>query len=251
VPEQAKPFFDKASDYINKKMSGQDVNDVEFLKQIFDLFKDALEVIRLDILEKMNVETSTVPFSFNSFKRLPPFITNIRFSALSQLTSEPLISIKDILYLYRPYAFNPAEALPPFTMHGEIADGSHIFTFDGRHMTFAGACNYILARDFAEGNFSIVANMKDGKMKSISVGDKNGWIEVNSDSAVKIRDKDAEFPVHDKTLHAWRNFNTFSILTQFGAAVECSTDLTLCHVEVSGFYSGKTRGLMGEFIKYK
>lgn len=131
-------------------------------------------------------------------------------------------------------------------MHGEIADGSHFFTFDGRHMTFAGGCSYILARDFSEGNFSIIASMNSGKMKSITVHDKNGWIEVNSETGLKFKDKDSEFPVHDKTLHAWRNFNTFSILTQFGASVECSTDLKLCHVEVSGFYSGKTRGLMGE-----
>lgn len=249
VPEQAKPFFDKTSEYISKKMAGENVNDVEFLKQIYELLKDAAEVIRLDIFEKVNIQQSSVPFSFNALKRLPLFFTNIRMSAFNQITSEPIVSIKDILYLYRPYAFNPAEALPPFTMHGEIVDGSNYFTFDGRYIKFSGDCEYILARDFSEGNFSIVVNVKEGKMKSITVGDKNGWIEVNSDTGLKFKDKDSEFPIHEKTLHAWRNFNTFSILTQFGAGIECTVDLNMCHVEVSGFYSGKTRGLMGMINK--
>lgn len=247
VPEKAKPFFDKTSEYLQRKMAGEDVNDMEFIKQILAFMKEAAQAIRVDVLEKMNLETSQpVPFSFGAIKRLPPFITNIRFSALNRITNEPIVSFKDLLYLYRPYGFNPAEAIPPFTMHGEIADGSHFFTFDGRHMTFSGSCNYVLARDFAEGNFSIVANLKDGKMKSITVGDKNGWVEVNSETTLKYKDKDAEFPIHDKTLHVWRNYETFKILTQFGASVTCSVDLSLCHVEVSGYYSGKTRGLMGK-----
>lgn len=216
---------------------------------MLELLKESIEAVRTELMSSLNLESSSMPFSLNAFKRLPPFITNIRFSALSQITNEPIISIKDVLYLYRPYGFNPAEAIPPFTMHGEIADGKQFFTFDGRHLTFSGGCSYILARDFVEGNFSIIANMKDGNMKSITVGDKNGWIEVNSDSLLKFKDKDSDFPVHDKTLHAWRNFNGFSILSQFGAGVECSADLSLCHVEVSGFYSGKTRGLMGELLR--
>lgn len=245
VPEQAKPFFEKLNAYLKKKFDGETVNDMEFLKEIYHLMVQAVQAMKKEYLDTLNVSSSALPFSFDFLKRLPPFITNIRFSAINQLTQEPLVSLKDFLYLYRPYAFNPAELLPPFTMHGEIADGSHMFTFDGRHLTFPGECGYILARDFSEGNFSIVANLKDGKMKSITVGDKNSYIEVNNDGLIKNNNKESEFPIHDKTIHAWRGYHSFDLLTEFGAGVKCTMDLQVCHISVSGFYSGKTRGLMG------
>lgn len=183
--------------------------------------------------------------NLNVFKRLPPFISNVRFSGWNQLRSEPIFNLRDLVYLYRPYAFNPAELIPPFTLHGEISDGSHIFTFDGRHMTFPGKCSYILARDFVEGNFSVVANLADGKLKSITLTDKSGYIDVNSESGFTTGTKAADFPYHQGTLHAWRDYHTVSLLTEYGAQVECSEDLTTCHIRVSGFYSGKTRGLLG------
>lgn len=187
----------------------------------------------------------TSPINLNIFKRLPPFVTNIRFSAFNQLRAEPIINLRDLIYHYRPYAFNPAELLPPFQLHGEISDGSHIFTFDGRHMTFPGQCSYILARDFFEGNFSIVANFDNGKLKSISLTDKSGYLEINKNGALQSGGKAAEYPQHQGSLYAWRNYHTVSMLTTFGAEIECSEDLKTCHIRVSGFYSGKTRGLLG------
>ncbi|KAG5666411.1 hypothetical protein PVAND_014440 [Polypedilum vanderplanki] len=244
APEQAKPFFNKLNDYLHKKFNNEEVDDVKFVKEIYELLLRALQAVKSEYIDSFSA-SSSLPFSLDAVKRFPPFLTNLRLSALNQLTSEPIISLKDLLYLYRPYAFRPTELLPPFTMHGEIADGSHIFTFDGRHLTFPGECAYILARDFVEGNFSIVSNMKGGKLQSIIVNDKNGFIEVNSDTILKFKDKETEFPVHDKTLHAWRNYHTFNILTEYGTNVLCSVDLTICHFEVSGYYLGKIRGLLG------
>lgn len=245
MPDNAKPFFNKLNSYIRNKIEGSDVNDMEILKEIYGLFMEALQALKKEYLDTVNSSSSVLPFSLDALKRLPPLFTNVRFSVISQLASDPIVSLKDVLYLYRPYAFNPMEAIPPFTMHGEIADGSHIFTFDGRHITFPGECTYILARDFVEGNFSIVASMKNGKMKSITVHDKTGFVEVNADGNIKYRDRDSDFPIHDKTIHAWRDYFTFGLLTTFGAQVECSMDLTICHVQISGFYAGRTRGLMG------
>lgn len=242
VPDQAKPFFNKLNGYIRNKLEGTEVNDMELLKEIYNLLFDALQAFKKEYLDTINTSSTALPFSLDVLKRLPPLFSNVRFSLISQLASEPIVSLKDVLYLYRPYAFNPLETIPPFTMHGEISDGAHIFTFDGRHMTFPGECSYILARDFVEGNFSIVANLKDGKMKSITVADKNGHLEVNSDGALKFKDKDADFPVHDGTTHAWRDFFTVTLFTTFGANVECSADLMTCHVTVSGFYAGEFDG---------
>lgn len=112
-------------------------------------------------------------------------------------------------------------------------------------MTFPGKCSYILARDFVEGNFSIVATMDNGKLKSITLTDKSGYLEVNSNSILQSGGKNVEYPHHQGTMHAWRTFHTVSLLTSYGAEVQCSEDLKTCHIRVSGFYSGKTRGLLG------
>lgn len=206
---------------------------------------EALSGFKKEYIDGFSANSLTAPINFNIFKRLPPFITNVRFSGFNQLRSQPIINLRDLIYLYRPYAFNPAELIPPFTLHGEVSDGSHFFTFDGRHLTFPGQCGYILARDFVEGNFSIVANLVDGKLKSISLTDKSGYAEISSGGALQVNGKAAEYPHHQTTLHAWRSYHTVSLLTQYGAGVECSSDLMTCHIRVSGFYSGKTRGLLG------
>lgn len=212
---------------------------------MYKLLVEAISGFKKEYIDGISTDSITSPINLNVFKRLPPFITNVRFSGLNQLRSEPIFNIRDFVYLYRPYAFNPAELIPPFQLHGEVSDGSHIFTFDGRHLTFPGQCSYILARDFVDGNFSIVATLAGGKLKTISLTDKNGYLEISNEGLLQSGGKNSEYPLHQNTLHAWRNYHTVSILTQFGASVECKEDLTTCHISVSGFYSGKTRGLMG------
>ena len=215
------------------------------LKDLYKALIEAISGFKKEYGDSLSASSITSPINLNIFKRLPPFVTNVRFSAFNQLRSEPIVNLRDLVYLYRPYGFNPAELIPPFTLHAEIGDGSHIFTFDGRHMTFPGKCSYILARDFVNGNFSIVANLANGKMKSISLTDKSGHLEVTSDGVLQSGSKAVEYPTHLTTLHAWRGYHTVSLLTEYGASVECTEDLTTCHFEVSGFYSGKTRGLLG------
>lgn len=245
VPEQAKPLFNQVSDYIKKKLAGEEVDDIAIFKDLYKALIEAISGFKRDYVDGFSTASLSSSVNLDIFKRLPPFVTNVRLSALNQLRSEPIFNLNDLIYLYRPYGFDPAEFIPPFTLHGEISDGSHIFTFDGRHLTFPGKCSYILARDFVGGNFSVVANMNNGKLKSLSLTDKSGFLEVSSDGLLKNGGKNAEYPHHQSTLHAWRTYHTVSVLSEYGAEVECSEDLKTCHVRVSGFYSGKTRGLLG------
>lgn len=67
-----------------------------------------------------------------------------------------------------------------FSVQGIIAGGQHIFTFDGRHITFPGSCKYVVSQDAVDGNFSIVITLDKGIAKSINVVDKSGNdVEVN------------------------------------------------------------------------
>lgn len=250
VPTKAiADFVDTTLAYIEKKLTNKDVNDLESIKKIYLDFVQALHSV-ISMVKSQFGEIGTgkiatpIPFSLEALKRLP-YITSINFSPFNYFKNEKMLSIRELIANYRPYGFDPMSIIPPFTMHGQIADGQHIFTFDGRHLTFPGTCNYILAQDFINNNFSIIANLNNGKMKSITLVDKSNSIEITENGIASLNGKPADLPIHKNDIHSWREYYTISIFTSFGASVECSTDLRICHFTVSGFYLGKTRGLLG------
>lgn len=55
-----------------------------------------------------------------------------------------------------------------------IVQGQHIFTFDGKHLTFPGKCNYLFASDAVNGNFTLAGSYKDGLLASITLADAQG-----------------------------------------------------------------------------
>lgn len=68
-----------------------------------------------------------------------------------------------------------------------IVNGQHVFTFDGRHLTFPGNCRYVLAHDFVDRNFTVLMQMADGKPKALVLEDKNGnVIELKENGQVRV-----------------------------------------------------------------
>lgn len=192
-----------------------------------------------------------IPLSITAIKRIP-FLTTIKFSPWNYLRNEKLFSIQDLLYTYRPAQFNPLQFLPPFPMFGQIIDGTTIFTIDGKYIQFADtSCSYILAQDFYNGNFSIVANIQMGKLKGITMLDKGDAIEIQLNKnqeeigSILLNNKPAELPIHKNNLMGWRSYYDISLLTTYGAMIQCTIDLSLCNININGFYYGQIRGLLG------
>lgn len=247
VPE-IKTFTASVNKYVTSKLENKPVNDVEELKTIFVNFVKAVNLLFDRFSSTLSTTLDEPGFaggfpSFVTFK-LFPYVSSVKFSPLSYLRNEKFYSVRDFLYQFRPYAWNPFAVVPPFTMHGEVADGSHFFTFDGRHFTFPGSCQYVLASDFVDGNFSIVANVENGKLKAVTLMDKD-VVELNDKGVVTLNGKATDLPLHKNDVHVWRRFYTVNLLTTYGASVMCTTDLKVCHFTVSGFYLGKLRGLLG------
>lgn len=88
--------------------------------------------------------------------------------------------------------------------HANIIDGKHIFTFDKRHLTFPGKCNYVLAKDAVNGNFTVVGQYKDGHMEALTFADKHDVITIKKDGKLSVNGKDAELPVRNKELEVFR-----------------------------------------------
>lgn len=245
--EDSKEFVKKLGDYIEAKLTNQKVDDMNTLKDLFELSVKAIrsifKMLTLDKDGDIAGWTGAIPISFEAFKRMS-YVWNVKFSPLQCLREPGCFSIRDWLS-YRPYGFQFTELFPPFSFHAHIGDGEHLFTFDGRHLTFPGSCNYVLVHDAYEGNFTLVANLVNGKMDSLTLFDKGDSVEITKSGIVNLNGAATELPAHKDDIHVWRRYYSISVLTRYGLNILCSTDLRVCHVTVSGYYHGRLRGLLG------
>lgn len=188
---------------------------------------------------------SPVPLSLDLASYVPRLPT-LRFSALNFIRNEEWPSPRDALRQYRPQAFNPLNWIPPIPKVAHVFNGQNLITFDGKHITLSGTCQYVLAQDAVNGNLTIVAQLANGHLNAISLVDKNGdSVEISAGGAVKVNGQSTEYPVHQNQLHAWHEYYSVQALSTWGARVLCSVDLKVCHVYVNGFYHNKLRGLLG------
>uniref|UniRef100_A0A182MAM9 Vitellogenin domain-containing protein n=1 Tax=Anopheles culicifacies TaxID=139723 RepID=A0A182MAM9_9DIPT len=236
--------------YVTNKLEKKPVNDIEELKSLFVSLVKVLSQAVERLIAGVNVQLSEPTFGSDSFTtfftfKFLPYVSSVQFSPWNFVRNEKFYSIRDLVHQLRLYTFNPFVRVPWFHMHGELSDGGHFFTFDDKHFTFPGSCSYLLASDFVDGNFSIVADMDNGHVKSVTVMDKDSTVELSSKGVVKYNGKETDLPAHQKDVYAFRKYYTVTIGTKYGTQVTCTTDLKICHFFVSEFYFGRMRGLLG------
>jgi hypothetical protein len=55
----------------------------------------------------------------------------------------------------------------------------------------------------------------------------------------------AEYPFLSGDIIAWKDFESVNVIHKAGISISCKTKYSFCFFYVSGFYFGKTRGLLG------
>lgn len=126
--------------------------------------------------------------------------------------------------------------------------GQHIFSFDGKHLTFPGNCNYLLARDALHGNFTVAGTYLSGQLTAITISDQTDMITIKKGCQSSVNGAGTEFPIRRKHITALRETWGFRVILDAGVKVECDSELTVCSVDISGFYHGRIRGLLGNNI---
>ncbi|XP_069968587.1 apolipophorins-like isoform X2 [Bactrocera oleae] len=244
-------FIEKLREYTEAKLTNNPVSDEQVLQELTKLLVRALRSIWINLNVNSpvgsteisdNIITSLLGITLESFDVIDklPSILSFRFSVLNFLLNENWEKIVSEKYLKSWIFFND------FYLHGHIADGHQIFTFDGQHYSFPGSCKYILAQDSVDNNFTVVAHLNNGKLKFITLTDRDGdFAEISDSGALKINGKETEFPQHFNGIHAWRLFYTIWLNSEYGVEIMCTQDLKICNVKVDGFYTSKTRGLLG------
>ncbi|KAK2585087.1 hypothetical protein KPH14_008599 [Odynerus spinipes] len=249
--EELRQFFGTTCDYILKLIKKEKPDNVSELNAIYTqgiaALKSLLGLIdlRLVVDNLNNFLETRVPIDLAFLSKLPG-ISTLKVSILNLVRNAELPSPLDVYYTYRPSLYLN-DIVPPFSKTGVVADGGHIFTFDRNHLTFPGSCNYILAQDMLDGNFSVIANFHGGNLVSVTVTEPKESITLKSNGNILVNNKPAEYPVSTKNLHAFLTKPAINVKSDYGVHVMC-TDRTpmVCAVRVSGFYLGKLRGLFGD-----
>ncbi|KAH8269784.1 hypothetical protein KR018_005510, partial [Drosophila ironensis] len=242
-------FLQKLHDYLDAKLKEQSIDNEKSLTELFKLLVKSLQSIWVSIKSSgprtsphiVDYQTwfGSLPQSVDFLAKLPGLLS-FRSSLFNFMLNENWEDVfsKDLLNSW--IFFND------FELRGHIVDGQHIFTFDGQHFVYPGNCKYILAQDSVDNNFTVIAQITNGKLKGITLIDRDGnYADVAENAVLKVNGNLVEYPQHVSELHAWRRFYTVHLHSEYGVSVVCTTDLKVCHVNINGFYTSKTRGLFG------
>ncbi|XP_065370740.1 apolipophorins [Calliphora vicina] len=239
-------FLQKVHEYAVAKLKHQQVDDEKVVEELVKLFVKAVRSIWASLEVAAPTGASITSFSLSDlftssavptdlFSRLPALLT-FRFSVVNFLINED----------WENWFTKDDFIFKDFDLKGHVADGGHVFTFDGQHFHFTGNCKYILAQDSVDNNFTVIAQVNNGKLKSIYLTDREGqFMEINDGGVLKLNGKAVEYPQHENGMHAWRLYYTVYMVSEYGVHIMCTNDLKVCHVDVNGFYTSKMRGILG------
>ncbi|KAJ0171016.1 hypothetical protein K1T71_013215 [Dendrolimus kikuchii] len=254
TPEMRK-FLEVLNAYAQKKLRNQQCDDNKELREIYQKLVSAItSLVQFFRSQLGNYGVQPVtPLSFGSLLfspealRTPPSLGEASFSLIQQLLTGDIPDPLDYIRAYRPRSLNPLEEVPA-KLRGVVVNGQHIFTFDGRHLTFPGTCRYVLVHDYVDRNFTLAIQLQSGQPKALVLEDQSGTIvEIKDNGQATLNGAAHGYPIAEKDIYAFRQANgRIGMGSKYGLEAFCTTKLEVCYIEVSGFYLGKLRGLLGD-----
>ena len=206
-----------------------------------------------------------LPFTWYSFKDTPDIVklADLSVDLFKDEESDDELDVDMIEFQHElleaidtvSQAITTRAIMPPFAATGFIAGDSHIKTFDGKFYNFAGAkgCSYLLVSDFLHNRFSVFATYNGMSRSSISVISDNKVIKIedkidpNEKDVIKVTvdRRSEELPLTFNNTFIKREGTYITIEHKEGLRVSCNVAHRICSVTVSGWYFGKTGGLLG------
>jgi hypothetical protein len=140
--------------------------------------------------------------------------------------------------------------LPPFAATAMLIGDRQIMTFDGRFYDFVGSCSsFLLTGDFGHHRFAVVATYRRERRESLRILIHGGnTIDLQRDGRVFLNNNRLELPVilGDTYIHR-EGGGRIQLHSRQGLLVDCNTVHNICTIKLSGWYFGRTGGLLGVY----
>eukprot|EP00794_Sanderia_malayensis_P007911 gene7911-8766_t len=143
----------------------------------------------------------------------------------------------------------------PLRTYAMIFGKSHVMTFDGKSYEFVNyaktECTYLLARDFKNGNFTILSTKEaiivktpDMNIRVHSSGRVSGTVVERKFNVAKLRVV-KDLPIDTENGYCKIFMGIIKCTFKQGIVLQCSIDYFFCSVELSAWHYGKSQGLLG------
>ncbi|CAG2220772.1 unnamed protein product [Mytilus edulis] len=122
--------------------------------------------------------------------------------------------------------------------------GRHFTTFDGQEYDFNGRCSYVLARDYVDGNFSIIMNYLGTQKKKLILTSHQQNVQLSPNGKVSVDGVVMDLPYRSSEFEVFSD-DGYVIIEGRGFQVKSDPTVNMVDIYLSKWYFGKTRGLLG------
>ncbi|XP_044763302.1 apolipophorins-like isoform X2 [Coccinella septempunctata] len=237
-------ILDQTEQYLEKRLTNKPVDDVVEIRRIggsiLQLATKVSGAIAKEIVPEILKSSKLPGVNFDLLRGLPS-VGTARISVVNYLLREDVTPL--VRFLLR-LIVTPRDFIIPGELSSIVAL-SEVFTFDGRILYLPGDnCNYLLAADAVNGNFSIVGTYQNKIFSAVTLTDKTGSLTLTKDKLL-LDNVEVDIPVQKGNLRAYRTKAFYYLESRAGVQVLCEINLLGCDINVSGFYRGQLRGLLG------
>lgn len=211
-----------------------------------------------------------LPMAWHAFNETPIFEEISELQAISKVFRMfNGVNISLVPFDMWQYYTDPYLWLPPFKARSLMIGSRHYITFDKRFVLLnhkysliesgnlthkPDQCSYLLANDFEDFNFTLaqepsisVYNDKLLSTRKIAIVADGHIIDVDLVAAtIQIdRNSTTALPIQIGDTIIYRNWDILVIKSKNGFELSCNLQFDFCSFEVTGWYFGKTAGILG------
>ncbi|VVC30431.1 Hypothetical protein CINCED_3A001550 [Cinara cedri] len=192
-----------------------------------------------------------LPFSWHAFNETPKYEEIPEYKLVTKMLS--MLAPSNVTFWFLYYNLMPftdyTNWLPPFRAHALIVGSQHFVTFDQRHYDFKGQCSYLLANDFIGREFSLVLNTESENRGHYTImlllDTETVSIDLQRKDVRVMPDSIKQLPLQLNDTVIYYENELLVVESEKGLSLICNMNFQYCTFHVSGWYYGKTAGLLG------
>lgn len=129
-----------------------------------------------------------------------------------------------------------------------IIGSTGYITFDKKafDMNVHSNCQYLLARDFLNKDFTLAINFDESVGKTIIFADQDDQVEIRN-KEILVNNRAVSLPVTLKSITISWDGETVVVERSHGVVLRCDQARDTCSLDISPFYTGRVMGMLGTF----